>query len=224
MGPDLDWLLAGASRAEARRLRSIVDVVCARGIAEDALQAALVAAYWAAQYAAIPHVVSGQRRALTRQQRALARLDEAITAVLDWADLVSAELAGHLHVARAKARQAAIGLRPPGALAPGRPAGWREQAERTMVDLGLRRQEARPLLRAIAALVAGRPLRPGQVPYLRVAYRLQAPDRGRVLARLLPAVANADDVAPGTHGPALGGKPSGSPLFPAVAVPQTGRG
>lgn len=200
----LDWL-AGTSR----RLRQLLSGLAARGVAQDQIEGALQAAYWAAQHAAIPHVVSGQRRALTRQYRALARLDEAVTAVLDLEEPVAVDLAGHLHVARALARTAATQLAaPPAPARPGRPAGWRLEAEQTLAGLGIRRHESRPLLQAVAALVSRRPVCPREVPYLRVAYRLRQPDRGRVLLRLLPP----------------GGKPSGPKLFPAVAAPHTSRG
>jgi hypothetical protein len=198
----MDWLLAGASRADARRLRTLLDSLPARGIHVEALADALRAAYWAAQRAAIPGVVAGHRRALTRQQRALARLDEAVTAVLNLAEPVAAELAGHLHVARALARSTAARLVPPGAARPGRPSGWRDDAVRDLTALGLRHREARPLLVAVGRLAASRRIAPGAVPYLRVASRLPAADRERVLGKLLPLVR----------------KPSGSGLFPDTAA------
>lgn len=120
-------------------------------VSGDVLDAALRGAYWAAQRAAIPGVVAEQRRAQERRLRVLARLEEAATDALSLEDPIPAELAGHVHVARALLRGYVRDIAAPaGARAGGRRRGWRSEAERELAAMGIRRREARALLAAVA--------------------------------------------------------------------------
>lgn len=180
---DLGWLTAGASRVQTRRLRGLLSELDGRGIRPETLQAALLAAYWSAQRSAIPSVASRHRRAQAGRVARLARLEEAITAVLDLEEPVGAELAGHLHVARALARTAAHGLPAAAPVARGRPRGWRAAAERDLRALGVRRPAARELLAAVAARAAAHPIGPEAAPLVRAALRADPAVRDQVLLR-----------------------------------------
>lgn len=149
----------------------------------DALGRALLAAYWAAQRSAIPSVASARRRAVAARLARLARFEEAATAVLDLEEPVGAELAGHLHVARALARTAAHDLRAEAPARRGRPRGWREAAELELRALGVRRPAARALLTAVAARANEHPLDLGQAPLVRAALRADPSVRDQVLLR-----------------------------------------
>lgn len=158
-----------------------VEAVIARHVAPEGLQEALRAAYWAAQRAGIPGVAARHRDAVARRVVRLARLEEAITAVLDLPEPVAADLAGHLHVARAHLRREVPATdRPAG---PGRPRGWRAEAERELLGAGVPRRMARALLGFVAARVRERPLGPSEVPILRAALRAGASTRRALLIR-----------------------------------------
>lgn len=179
-----DWLLPAAKGTDGRRLRAVFAALESRGISQTAILDALRAAYWAARHSLVTGVEARARRALQRRVACLAKAEDAITAVLDLEEPVSAELAGHLHVARARIRLAARDVRAVEAGPRGRPQGWHRAAERVLLGLGLRRTEARVLLARIDRLIEAGPVSLREVPRLRVAFRAPEPMRKAILERL----------------------------------------
>ena len=147
-------------------------------------------AYWAARRSMVTGVEAQHRRAAQGRVTSLVRLEEAITAVLDFEEPVDALLAGHLHVARARLRLAARDFVVSEAAPRGRPMGWRVDAERTLQALGLRRSEARPLLASVERLVEAHPVRLSEAPPLRVAFRAPETTRAAIIRRLPLPTAN----------------------------------
>jgi hypothetical protein len=105
--------------------------------------------------------------------------------VLDLEEPVSADLAGHLHVARALVRSEAMDAPPPASPAQrGRPRGWRYGAARALATLGLRQATSRALLAMVNAAVRARPLTAREAPYVRVAFRAPAGECATLLRRM----------------------------------------
>lgn len=178
------WPTLGATPSEKRRLRTLWATLAARGIPQEAVVEALRGAYWAARRSLATGVEARHRKALQRRLDRLALVEEAITALLDLEEPVSADLAGQLYVTRAQLRREAREAQRVEVAPRGRPRGWHVEAEGRLMALGLRRAEARVLLARVERLVRAHPVGLLEIPPLKVAFRQSEPVRTAILQRL----------------------------------------